>query len=147
MQKEIIIKQAPIEDVVLVNSTIVEFDMPFGKEYFEERYEAKENLITVAYITNKPVGYIVWYQRDNDKSFYCWMAGVNSDYRRLGILKKLMDYGFEWAKEKGYRKIKIKTRNNRREMLAYLVSYGFLFTNIVQYPKIGDNRVELEKAI
>ena len=100
MPEKIIIKNAPIEDVVFVNSTITEFDKPYKKEYFKERYEGKDNLIIVAYISNKPVGYVVWYNRDNDNSFYCWMAGVNPEYRRLGILKKLMDYGFNWAKNK-----------------------------------------------
>ncbi len=145
MPNEITIKHAPIEDVLLVNATIVEFKDSMDKKYFEDKYKGKDNLITVAYINDNPVGYIVWYDRDEDSSLYCWMAGVNPEYRRLGALKKLMDFGFDWAKNKGYNTIKIKTRNNRREMLAYLVRYGFRFTNVIQYPDINDNRIELEK--
>jgi ribosomal protein S18 acetylase RimI-like enzyme len=146
MPNEITIKNAPIEDVVEVNSTIVEFDAPYDKKYFEDRIADKDKLITVAYINDKPIGYVVWYDRDGDDSFYCWMAGVNPEYRRLGALKKLMDFSFDWAKNKGYKKIKIKTRNNRREMLAYLVRYGFWFSNVIQYPDIRDYRIELEKS-
>ena len=146
MPNKITIKNAPIEDAVLVNSTIVEFDKSYQKEYFEDRYKDKDNLTIVAYINDKPIGYVVWYDRDDDGSFYCWMAGVDPKYRRLGVLKKLMGYGFDWAKNKCYKTIKIKTRNNRREMLAYLVRYGFWFTNVVQYPDIGDNRIEFEKS-
>jgi len=51
------------------------------------------------------------------------MAGVNPNFRKKGILKKLMNYQDNWAKEKGYKKIKIKTRNARREMLSYLIKY------------------------
>ena len=146
MTNEITIKKATIEDAVLVNSTVIEFGRPYKKEYFEERIKGKDKLISVAYIDDKPTGYVIWYNRDNDNSFYCWMAGVNPEYRCIGVLKKLIDFGFDWAKNKGYEKIKIKTRNNRRKMLAYLVKYGFWFTKVVEYPYINDNRIELEKT-
>lgn len=58
-----------------------------------------------------------------------------------------MTYEYKWAKEKHYDKIKIKTRNNRREMLGYLVKYGFFFTEVVQHPNIDDNRILLEKKL
>ena len=147
MLTEIIVKEAPVEDAVKVNSTIVEFDKQYKKDYFETRIKDKDSLITVAYKDNNPVGYMVWYDRDNDNSLYCWMAGVNPNYRKLGSLKKLMEYGVIWAKNNGYTKIKIKTRNNRLEMLLYLIKNGFLLTNVVQYPDIDDNRLELEKSL
>lgn len=59
----------------------------------------------------------------------------------------LMDYEDKWAREKGYNKIKIKTRNNKREMLSYLVKYGFLFTEVMQHPNIDDHRILLEKEL
>ena len=47
-------------------------------------------------------GFLLRYPSKNDpsklnkfqdnKSFYCWMTGVDVNYRRLGILTKLMDY-------------------------------------------------------
>jgi len=33
---KITVKEVPIEEAVKVNSTIVEFDEPYSKEYFEE---------------------------------------------------------------------------------------------------------------
>jgi ribosomal protein S18 acetylase RimI-like enzyme len=147
MPNKITIKEASIEDVVSVNSTITEFGKPYKKEYFEEKCTKKDNLIIVAYINNNSVGYIVWYNRDNDGSFYCWMAGVDPKYRQLGVLKKLMNYGFKRAQNKGYKKIKIKTRNNRREMLAYLIKHDFWITRVIQFSDISDNRIEFEKSI
>jgi len=90
---------------------------------------------------------MIWYDRDGDNSFYCWMTGVNPNYRKIGLLKKLMDYGIDWADNKGYKKIKIKTRNNRREMLNYLIKYNFLISNTIQQPDINDNEIEFEKVI
>jgi len=143
----ITIKEVPIEEAVKVNATIIEFDAPYQKDYFEDRYKDKDKLIIVAYVDDQPAGYIVGYDKFEDGSFYCWMTGVNPKFRKLGLLKTLMDYEDKWAKEKGYNKIKIKTRNNRREMLAYLVKYGFFFTEVVQNKNIDDNRILLEKEL
>ena len=51
-----------------------------------------------------------------DNSFYCWMAGVNPEFKWKGVLKAMMSYLENWVKEKGYSKISIKTRNRRREI-------------------------------
>lgn len=147
MLEEIIIKEVPIEEAVMVNATITEFDAFYQKDYFEKRYKDKNKLIIVAYVNNQRAGYIVGYDKFGDGSFYCWMAGVDPKFRKMGVLKALMDYEDKWAKDKGYNKIKIKTRNNRREMLAYLVKYGFFLTEVVQYPNIDDNRVLFEKEL
>lgn len=147
MVEEIIIKEAPIEEAVAVNATITEFDAPYQKDYFEKRYKDKNKLIIVAYVNNQRAGYIVGYDKFGDGSFYCWMAGVDSRFRKRGVLKALMGYEDKWAKGKGYNKIKIKTRNNRREMLSYLVKYGFYLTEVVKYPNIEDNRILFEKEL
>ncbi len=148
MNQKITIKKASIEEAVSVNATIVDFTYAeCQKDYFEDRYKGKDKLIIVAYVDDQPAGYIVGYNRFEDGSFYCWMAGVNPKFRKLGLLKAMMNYEDEWAKEKGYNKIKIKTQNDRREMLAYLVKYGFFFTEVVQHPNIDDNRILLEKEL
>jgi len=147
MTREIIIKETIIEEAVKVSATIVEFDKPYSKRYFEERYGDKDKLIIIAYLDNQPIGYIIGYDKFNDSSFYCWMVGVNPDFRGMGALKALMDYQDKWARTKGYNKIKIKTRNNCREMLFYLVKYGFYFTEVTPYTDIKENRILLEKNI
>lgn len=147
MDKNIIIKEDSIEMAAKVNATIVEFDQPYDQAYFENRIKNKEKLILIAYIDNQPVGHAVAYNQDDDGSFYCLMAGVNPLFRRLGILNKLMRYLEDWAKARDYKKITLKTRNNRRAMLAYLIKAGFNFIKIEPQPAIEDNRILLEKQI
>lgn len=145
---KIIVKQAPIEKVVEVNAKIPEFVDPqetYNKEYFENRYQGKENLIIVAYFDGQPAGYIVAYNKYDDGSLYCWMAGVTPKFRRRGILKSLMDYQEKWAKRKGYKKIEIKTRDSRQNMLAYLNKYDFKLIKTIQHPE--NNRLLFEKNI
>lgn len=147
MKPEISIKEDSIDNAVKVTKTIIEFDKPYDKKYFEDRYQNSNKLILVAYINDFPVGYTVSYDRDEDGSFYCWMAGVDPEFRRFGILNKLMEYLYQWAKNHGYKKIKIKTRNNRREMLSFLVKSGFNFIEVEPWESVSDNRINLEKIL
>lgn len=144
---KIAIKEVPIEDAVKANLTIPEFEERYNKDYFEDRYKNKETLIIAAYFGKKPAGYLIGYDRFSDRSFYCWMTGVVPKFRKKGILKAMMDYEETWAKNRGYNKIKIKTRNKRREMLIYLAKYGFYFTGVEAYPNIEENRILAEKKI
>lgn len=147
---EIEVIETNIEEVLKVNKNVIEFtdDVEFNKEYFENRYEGKEKLIIVAYLDNKPIGYIVGYDKHEDReSFYVWMAGVDYKYRRLGALTKLMEYQINWARKHGYSKLQIKTRNARREMLSFLVKNGFDFVSVETKENIIDNRINLEKVL
>ena len=143
------IKEVNIEEVLKVHRNIPElYELIPKKDYFENKYKRREKLIIVAYYNGIPAGYIIGYDKFQDnKSFYCWMAGVDVNYRRLGILTQLMDYQTNWAKTKGYSILKIKTRNNRREMLSFLIRNGFYFTDIETKENIKDNRINLQKDI
>ena len=148
MNQRIVVREAPIEEALKVHATVVEFDgRPYTKERFEEKSGGRERLVIVGCVDGKPAGYLIAYDRYGDGSFYCWMAGVNPKFRRKGALKAMMDYTEKWAKKKGYRRIKIKTRNRRREMLAYLVKHGYQFVEVRQRPDARDSRILLEKQI
>lgn len=143
------IKEVDIKEAIKVHKNIKEFnETKPEKEYFENRYKDREKLIIVAYYNNVPAGYIIGYDKFQDgKNFYCWMAGVDSKFRKLGILTKLMQYQENWAKQKGYSILKIKTRNNRREMLSFLVKHNFNFLSVEKRDNIQDNRINLQKEI
>lgn len=147
MADNVKIKETGIEEALEVQEEIVEFSEKKSKEYFEKRYAEKEKLIIVADIDGQSDGYSVWYDKFDSDTIYLWMAGVDPKYRRRGIFKSMSSYGSEWAKSRGYKKVRIKTRNNCREMLAFLVANGFNLINVISYPNIMDNRVEFIKEI
>ena len=146
MHDTIVVKEVDITEAVTINKTIPEFD-PYSREYFAERLKNTDNLVIAAYVHGNLAGYLIGYDRFHDDSFYCWMTGVDPVFRRKGVLTALMDYQAEWARKRGYAKIKIKTRNTLRAMLTFLVNYGFYFTEVVQYPDIRENRILLEKDV
>ncbi|SDC56379.1 GNAT family N-acetyltransferase [Williamwhitmania taraxaci] len=130
-----------------MNATIFEFGAPHDIAFFESRLSGKAHYVIVAYADEFPVGYMIAYDRDSDGSFYCWMAGVTPEYRRSGIVSMLMSELERVAASKGYKWVTIKTRNNHRQMLSFLVKAGFNFTAVVERPATKDNRVLLEKRI
>ncbi len=150
MENNIIIKETILEKALKVHKNVPEFeDTNPSKEIFENRYQNAEKLIIVAYYQQKPIGYMIGYDkfRDNKENFYCWMAGVDFRYRRMGALKGLMKYQEDWAREKGYQNLRIKTRNNRREMLSFLVKNKFYFVSVEGQEKIENNRINLVKKL
>ncbi len=80
-------------------------------------------------------------------SFYRWMAGVNPQHRRKGVLSLIMDYEEEWARKRGYNNIKVKTRNTFRGMLIYVIIYGFNITGVVEVQSGRENWILLTKEI
>ena len=60
------------------------------------------------------------------------------------LLTAMMEYLKNWSKEQGYKNLRIKTRNTRREMLSFLVKNNFNFYEIEAQENIRDNRICLE---
>jgi len=135
------------DEASLVNKLVPEFHPKYIEKHFDEKVKNNEHLILIASYDNKPAGFSVWYDKYTDGSFFCWTTGVAPEYRNKDILKTMMRYGFKWAKNKNYQKIRIRTKNIRREMLAYLVKYNFMFTQVNEYENIEDNQIELEKHL
>jgi GNAT superfamily N-acetyltransferase len=148
MPKKIVIRQAPVQTVFDVHGKIPEFkEAGYDLNVFEDRLKGKKNLLSVGFVDEVPAGYMVSYERWEDGSIYCWLAGVAPEFRRNGIMTRLMAALGKWAKEKGYKKITIKTRNSRRGMLVFLVKNGFNFTHIQPKGRIEESRIMLEKTL
>lgn len=148
--KKIEIKISNIEEVQGVHQYVLEMDdLHPPKTFFEERIEGLESLITVAYLEGSPIGYMISYDKSTkqEKIIYCWLAGVDYRKRRMGVLTSLMQYHQNWAKEKGYTKIQIKTRNDKRAMLHYLVKNGWNFTKVEEENPIEISSIYLEKNL
>lgn len=137
------VREVTIEEAIRVHDLIPEFDAQ-PVEYFTDRYADREHLLLVAYIDDKPAGYMVSYEKPEEDCFYIWMAGVLPAFRRNGVLTELIEYVQEWASETGYKLLRIKTRNNRREMLSFLVKRGFCFYDVHQRDEREEHRILLE---
>ncbi|MFO8016023.1 MAG: GNAT family N-acetyltransferase [Candidatus Woesearchaeota archaeon] len=147
MPEKITVKQTTLEQAMRVDGLIPEFGKQYSEENALEKTRGKDLLFLVAYSGENPAGYIIAYDRYSDGSFYCWMAGVIPEFRGRGILKAMMAYLMGWAKKKGYDRIRIKTRNKRREMLNYLAKNDFDFLEIEKKDDVKEYRILAEKIL
>ncbi|MBI4037959.1 GNAT family N-acetyltransferase [Candidatus Curtissbacteria bacterium] len=130
-----------------ISNKVPEFGEKYTEGFYKNRISGKDNLVIGGFVEEKLAGAIVGYCRYDDGSFYCWMAGVDPRFRGKGVFKAMMDYLEKWSIQKGYKSIKVKTRNNKREMLSYLLKYGYNFLEVEKKSKVGDFRILLEKII
>jgi predicted GNAT superfamily acetyltransferase len=108
--------------------------------FFVDRVHSKEDLvINLCYHNSRLVGFKVGY-RYNENTFYSWVGGVLSAYRKQGIAQKLMELQHHAAKEKGYQKMRTKSMNRFKPMMILNLKNGFeivqVYTNDSQQTKI-----------
>ena len=147
MEENIKIAEGEIDLAIEVHIEMHEFSGFYKREEIEDVYKNRNSLILTAYWEGEPVGFMLCYDKYKDGSFYCWMTGVKPAFRRRGILTKMMEYVYGWALRNEYEKITLKTRNNRREMLAYLIKNGFNIKNMEINPAIEENKILFERSL
>ncbi len=140
------VKIVELSTVAKLSPKIVEFEEAFDEEYFSQKINGKKSLVIAGFVESEPAGYMVSYEEEST-TFYCWMAAVDPDFRRKGVLTSMLEFLCNWAKQNGYTKIRIITRNKRREMLAFLVKQGFNFISVEAKPTVEENRINLEKLL
>lgn len=149
MKRNILVREAGLDDIAEVHKNIIEFDdNDPPKSFFLNRIEMVEHIIIVAYCDSYPIGYIIAYKDNmNEQALYCWLAGVDYHYRRNGALSKMMDYLRQWAISKNYEKITIKSRNRYKGMLIYLIKNGWNLVHIEKKGAIDEYRIYLELSL
>ena len=145
------IKDKNWDDLAQIHAQIPEFASANGTHsdaaYFKNRCAGYDVFAVAAYDGEAPAGYLIAYDRYNDGSLYCWMAGVLPAYRRAGALSALMAALEVYARTHGHSAISIKTRNDKTAMLRWLVANGYMFTAIDVRTPPADTRLHLRKEI
>ena len=145
--EKFIVKKTSLEESLKVFPKIVEFNRKeYGTvEYCNNRIKDIDNLILSAYVDEENVGYLIGYEKEG--ALYCWVAGVEPKYRRKGILTAMMKEFEAYAKKQGYKKMTLKTMNDKREMLSYMVKNNWNFIEVIPSEIIIENEILLEKEL
>ncbi|EMS31282.1 acetyltransferase, gnat family [Mariniradius saccharolyticus AK6] len=145
--KGIKIRKGTIEEVVELSQQVTEFFQPYSEKTYEERLTDVPHLILIAEFEGKPAGFKVGYERYSHDTFYSWMGGVLPAFRRKGIATLLADEQEKWAKNKGYKKVVLKTRNRLGNMIHFGLNRGFVIVDLVKKGEPEDYRVVMEKSL
>jgi len=142
------IKKGSIEDVVNVSLQVPELKNPHPAAVYETRMKGKKNLILIAFVHEKPVGFKVGYDKFQDgKNFYTWMGGVLPKFRKNGIADALAKEQEEWVKQQCFENIILKTRNQHQGMLIFAIKNNFKIIDIEPRENIDEYRILLKKKL
>ncbi len=139
------VREASIDEVLEVESRIVEF----GGVYDPNRYTAElagtEHLALVAVEdgTGRLIGYKVGYALD-EVTFRSWFGGVGPDARGKGVATALRETQERWAAERGYERIRVGSKNQFPNMLRLLIGAGYQIVDVEQAPRGARIIFELE---
>ena len=145
LERIIEVKESSITDIVKIASQIPEFSEPYPEEEYRKRLAGKNKLLITATYEGKIAGFKAGYEIDDH--FYSWLGGVLPDFRKKKIAQKLLSYQEKWCKEKGYEKIRIKTRNKHKSMLHLLLKNNYLIIDFKLRDNELENRIILEKKL
>ena len=115
-------------------------------DFFKERIKNKENVLSIiAFKEQEPIGFKLGYKYD-ENTMYSWVGGVLESYRKQGVAKQLSKFQEQWAKNKGYLKLRTKSMNRFKPMLILNLKNGFdikqVYTN-----NSGQTKIIFEKDI
>ena len=121
---QIFLEVGTIDDVLIVDTQIPEFETHITRQKIEVRISNKQNLILIAKAGDIPIAYKIGYEISKTE-FYSWLGGVVPAYRKQGVATKLREKQESWALNSGYTEISIKSMNRYPAMLQLLISSGF----------------------
>ena len=117
-------EQGTVEDVVAVGRQIPEFAQHPSKREIETRLNGREFLVLAAKSNGEAVAYKIGYAISNTE-FYSWLGGVIPKFRGEGLATELRQRQENWAFEKGYSTISVKSMNRFSAMLHLLIKSGY----------------------
>ncbi len=136
-----------LSEALKVLGSVPEFDPLLDSDYYEGKIKNKAHIVLLAKIDSATVGCKVGYHKHKDGSFYSWLGGVLPEYRKLGVAKALANEMEVWALNKDYSKIRFKTLNRHKAMLAFALKNGFNIFNVKPKDELENYRIELVKHL
>ncbi|WP_339695908.1 GNAT family N-acetyltransferase [uncultured Roseivirga sp.] len=141
------IQKGTLLEALKVLGSVPEFDPLLESDYYEGKVKNKVHIILLAKVDDKVVGCKIGYNKHKDGSLYSWLGGVLPEYRRHGVAKALADEMETWALNNGYAKIRFKTLNRHKAMLAFSLKNGFDIFNVKPKDELENYRIELVKHL
>ena len=140
------IRKALFQECVELEAKIPEFNFLYKIEEYKSRCR-KKYLPLIAEIENQPVGFKIGYDRFKDGSFYSWMGGVLSKFRRRRIASSLANFQEKWATRNGFTSIILKTRTKYDKMIKFSLNRNFIVIKEAPNAQAKETRIWMQKSL
>lgn len=142
----VIVREGSLEEVVSVVEQITEFARKESVASLSERLAGKTSLLLVAEEAGVLLGFKIGYELD-ENTFYSWFGGVLPIARNKGVAQAQLDTQEQWVQQQGYKRLKVKSRNQFPAMLRLLLRNGYLIEKLEEKEDINAHRIHLLKQI
>jgi len=117
------------------------------QEFFNNRFRGRYNVsMLVAMLDDRYVGFTIGFEL-MPTTFFSWLCGVHSDFRRLGIATQLIQAQQAWALDHHYNIIRFECQNQHRPMLHVAITEGYDLVGMRWDTATGDNVAIFEKDL
>lgn len=136
--------EALLKKVIELSAKLPEFSEPYPLAEYQKRLAQRPHLLLLSYVEGQLSGFKLGYQL-NESEFYSWLGGVHPDFRRFGLAKAMLLQQEQWARDSGYVRLSVKTRNRFAAMLMLLISQGYQLTGLESAADLSQNKLSLQK--
>lgn len=141
------IRPGTLEEVVQVVEQITEFARKETTDSLALRLDNKQGvLVLVALEGEQLLGFKIGYQIDQ-QTYYSWFGGVSPAARNKGVAQKLLDRQEAWVADRGYRDLKVKSRNQFPSMLRLLIRNGYQIEDFESVDPLRESRIHFIKSL
>ncbi|MFG0605750.1 GNAT family N-acetyltransferase [Vibrio mimicus] len=141
-----LVREGSLNEVTQIVAQISEFAKSENEQSLQARLENKPNLVLVAENNGELLGFKIGYKLDSE-TFYSWFGGVAPAARGHGVAQRLLEVQEAWVLEQGYKRIKVKSRNQFPAMLRLLIKNGYLIENYEKKDPIIESRIHFSKEL
>lgn len=92
------------------------------------------------------LGFKLGYAVD-DREFYSWLGGVLPQARGRGVAQSLLEAQESWAREQGFHRIRVKSRNRFPAMLRLLIRNGYSIDAITPAEDLQWTKIHFVKSL
>jgi predicted GNAT superfamily acetyltransferase len=115
-------------------------------EFFKQRIiEHPQICIVLAYCNDTLIGFKIGYPYSKD-TFYSWIGGVITQFRRQGVATNLAINQEEYAKTNGFTKLRTKSMNQYKQMMVLNLKNEFNIISVYANTK-GQTKIVFEKLL
>ena len=126
------IREGSIDEAIEVCRRVPELESARPEEFVRRLDQPSASILIAAPAARGAalVAFKAGYDRYRDGSFYSWLGGVAPEARGCGLAAALIDRQEAWARQKGYARIHVKTRNRFVAMHVLLAKKGYLLVSV-----------------
>ncbi len=115
-------------------------------DFFLQRIKRHPDLMTICAKSNSAlIGFKMGYGI-LDETFYSWVGGVKTGFRKQGIAHHLAELQEDWVRENGFKTLKTKSMNRFKPMMMLNLKRGFDITKIYTN-ELGQTKVVFKKSL